>query len=85
MTDTIATHQLLINGAWRNGSTSEWLPVLNPATEQQIGRLAVATKADLDDALAAAKAGFQQWRQVSAVERSKLLRQAAAYLREDAE
>lgn len=85
MTDSIATHQLLINGVWRNGSAGEWLPVLNPATEQQIGRLAVATKADLDDALTAAKAGFQQWRQVSAFERSKVLRQAAVYLRDDAE
>jgi len=82
MTDKIDTHQLLINGAWRNGSGDDWLPVLNPATEQQIGRLAVATKADLDDALVAAKVGFQQWRQVAAIDRAKLLRQAAAYLRE---
>ena len=85
MTDTTDTHQLLINGAWRDGGTGEWLPVLNPATEQPIGRLAVASKSDLDDALAAAKAGFQQWRQISAVERSKLLRQGAAYLRDAAD
>jgi len=74
--------QLLINGAWRDGAGSEWLPVLNPATEAQIGRLAVATTADLDDALAAAKSGFQQWRKVPALERSKVLRAAAALVRE---
>ncbi len=77
--------QLLINGAWRNGSGNGWLPVLNPATEGEIGRLAIATTADLDDALAAAQAGFQLWRKVPALERSKVLRAAAALIRERAE
>jgi succinate-semialdehyde dehydrogenase/glutarate-semialdehyde dehydrogenase len=81
MTQALQTHQLLINGAWRDGSTGDWLPVVNPATEAQIGRLAVATRQDLDDALAGAKAGFQAWRQVSAIERGKILRNAANNLR----
>ena len=40
---------LYINGKWRK-STSD-LPVLNPATEEEIGRLPNADKNDLDEAI----------------------------------
>ena len=43
---------LYINGEWRK--TSDDLPVVNPATEEEIGRLPHAEKNDLDDALASA-------------------------------
>ncbi len=72
--------KLFINGEWR--STGETLSVVNPSTEQEIGRVPVATQADLDDALAAADAGFAVWSQKSPKERSDLVRAAAALLRE---
>ena len=43
---------LYINGEWRK--TRRDLPVVNPATEEEIGRLPHAEINDLDDALAAA-------------------------------
>jgi succinate-semialdehyde dehydrogenase/glutarate-semialdehyde dehydrogenase len=58
---------------------------LNPATEETIGTLAHAGQADLDEALAAAQCGFEAWRQVGALDRSKLIRRAAELLRERAE
>jgi succinate-semialdehyde dehydrogenase/glutarate-semialdehyde dehydrogenase len=48
---------LYINGEWRK--TVNDLPVLNPATEEEIGRLPHAEKVDLDDALDAAANGFR--------------------------
>ncbi len=60
------------------------LPVLNPATAQEIGRVAFASKVDLDRALSAAQKGFDTWRRVPAFERCKIMRQAAALLRERA-
>jgi succinate-semialdehyde dehydrogenase/glutarate-semialdehyde dehydrogenase len=72
---------LHIAGTWTDGSGSETLPVLNPATGETLGTLAVATRADLDRALAAAERGFAAWRTVSAYERSKILRRAAELLR----
>src|SRR5690606_29193176 len=53
--------QLYINGKWRR--TASDMPVLNPATEEEIGRLPVAETSDLDDALEAAEKGFRIWRQ----------------------
>jgi succinate-semialdehyde dehydrogenase / glutarate-semialdehyde dehydrogenase len=73
--------QLYIDGKWRPGRGGE-KPVLNPATEEAIGSHAVADKADLDDALAAAARGYEKWRETSAYDRSKLMRRAADILRE---
>lgn len=72
--------KLFINGEWR--ITSDSLPVVNPATEEEIGRVPVATTADIDDALAAAQSGFELWGLKSPKERSDLVRSAAALLRE---
>ncbi len=72
--------KLHIDGEWR--TTAESLPVVNPATEQEIGRVPIATTADLDDALAAAAAGFERWSQTSPKERSDLVRAASALMRE---
>ncbi len=74
--------QLLIDGTWHAGAAGRTIPVLNPATEEVIGHVARAEIADLDAALAAAKAGFALWRDISAFERAKVLRRAGDLLRE---
>ena len=58
--------QLYIDGQWRPGRGGQ-APVLNPANEETIGSHAIADKADLDDALAAAARGFEKWRRTSAL------------------
>ncbi|MBX9701242.1 MAG: NAD-dependent succinate-semialdehyde dehydrogenase [Acetobacteraceae bacterium] len=72
---------LYIDGTWRAAEGNRTLPVLNPATEEVIGRVAHASKADLDEALASAERGFAAWRKVSAYERAKLMRKAADIFR----
>jgi succinate-semialdehyde dehydrogenase/glutarate-semialdehyde dehydrogenase len=76
--------QLFIDGLWRPASGGATLPVLNPATGAEIGRVACASRADLDVALAAAQRGFAVWRDMLPVARGKIMRQAAALLRERA-
>ena len=73
--------QLFIAGKWINGAGGETLPVLNPATGGEIGRVAKAATADMDRALAAADAAFAIWRKTAARERAKLLHAAADNLR----
>ena len=53
---------LLIDGKWRPSASGKTIAVLNPATEEQIGTVAHADRADLDEALAAADKGFKVWR-----------------------
>ena len=75
---------LFIAGAWRGSGDGGTIPVVNPATGETIAELPVATRGDLDEALAAADAGFKVWRAVSAYDRCKILRAAAQLLRERA-
>ena len=77
-----ADTQLLIDGAWGPAQAGKTLPVVNPATGEQIGTVAHAEIADLDRALAAAAKGFDVWKRMSSVERSKIMRKAADLLRE---
>lgn len=84
------THQpadalLLIDGEWRAAASGEWLDILNPATEQPVGRVARAGVRDLDAALLAAQAGFAVWRDVPARERARILREAAILIRQRAD
>lgn len=71
---------LFINGEWRK--TAHDLAVLNPATEEVIGRLPHAERSDLDDALDAAAKGFKIWSRVPPCERANILCKASAIMRE---
>ncbi len=75
---------LFIGGSWSPGA-GEAIPVLNPATGDEIGVVAHAERADLDRALDAADRGFRLWRKVSAHERYQTLRRAAGLIRERAD
>ncbi|WP_420507191.1 NAD-dependent succinate-semialdehyde dehydrogenase [Nitratireductor aquimarinus] len=71
---------LYIGGEWRK--TADDLPVVNPATEQEIGRLPHADIADLDDALAAAQEGFRVWSRTAPRDRADIILRASALMRE---
>lgn len=76
---------LLIDGEWTPSISGETIPVVNPATDEVIGQIAHARKADLDRAVTAAQKGFEVWRDVAAYDRSKIMRKAADLLRERAD
>jgi succinate-semialdehyde dehydrogenase/glutarate-semialdehyde dehydrogenase len=76
--------QLFIDGQWLDAADGKTLAVFNPATGTEIGRVAHAGKAELDKALDAAQKGFETWRDMTAAERSKIMRKAAALMRERA-
>ncbi len=63
-----------INGHWVAPISSAIMPVLNPATEHQIGTVAMGGGADVDQAVAAAKEAFKTFSQTSKSERLELLR-----------
>lgn len=72
--------KLFIDGKWRKSQSD--MPVLNPATEQELGRLPCATQQDLDDALAAAVKGFALWRNTAPRVRADTILRAARLMRE---
>ena len=77
--------QLFLDGEWRDALAKENLEIINPATEEVIGKVSHARKEDLDIALTAAEKAFNNWKNVSAYERSKILRRAADIVRSKAD
>jgi acyl-CoA reductase-like NAD-dependent aldehyde dehydrogenase len=66
--------QLLIAGEWRDATGGATMPVLNPATEEVIAEVAAASVADVDAAVAAARAALDgPWGRMSARERGRLV------------
>jgi len=76
---------LFIGGEWLGAEGRKTSPVLNPATEEVIGHLPHASKADLDRALAEAERGFKLWRAIFPDARGKILKRTAELMRERAE
>ena len=76
--------QLFIGGQWQDAADGRTLPVVNPATGQEIGRVAHTGRADLDRALTAAQQGFETWRDMTPAARSAVMRRAAQLMRERA-
>ncbi|TGN73420.1 aldehyde dehydrogenase family protein [Bradyrhizobium yuanmingense] len=78
-------YKLFIDGAWRSGRSGTDLPLINPATEQEVGRVAVASASDLDDALRSAQRNLMRWSTTPADVRGELLVKAARILKGTAE
>ena len=79
---TYPNTSLFIDDDWVDAADERTIPVHNPATGQVIGSVAHASVPDLDRALAAAQRGFEVWRDHTPAKRSKIMRQAAALIRE---
>ena len=75
---------LLIDNAWRPAADGATKPVISPVTGDPVGDIAKAGDDDIEQALAAAAAGFTHWRRVSAWERAGVLRRAADLMRQRA-
>ncbi|OYD60111.1 UNVERIFIED_ORG: succinate-semialdehyde dehydrogenase/glutarate-semialdehyde dehydrogenase [Burkholderia sp. CF145] len=85
MSITYGTLHLFIGGEWIDASERETAPVINPATRRELGRVPLATAADLDNALKVAQRSFDVWRNTVPAERARILKRSAELMRERAE
>src|SRR5258705_4067607 len=73
-TTTVIRKQLFINGEWHDAAGGKTIEVVNPATEEVIAEVASAEQADVDAAVAAARAAFDgPWSKLSARERGRIV------------
>ena len=63
-----------INGAWVDPATPRTLVVINPATEEPFTQISIGSAADVDRAVAAARAAFPKFSQTSKADRIALLK-----------
>lgn len=71
---------LYIDGHWLSGDRDK-LDVIDPATEMVLGQLPIATPDDVHAAIQAADRSFPAWRLTPAIERARILRDAALLIR----
>ena len=71
-----------INGKWQKSSDGGTYDVINPATEEVLGKASKATEADVDKALKSAEKGLKVWKKTPPWERSKIIRNIANLMRE---
>ncbi len=77
-------HKLFIDGRWRDPGSDRLIEVENPSTEQRIATMRGASKGDLDDAVAAARAALDgPWGRLPPAERGKLLMKLADLMEAD--
>ena len=67
-----------IDGAWVDSQGGRRHDVINPATEQPCSEITLGTPADVDTAVAAARAAFETFSQTSVAERAALLERIIA-------
>ncbi|MEL6890418.1 MAG: aldehyde dehydrogenase family protein [Actinomycetota bacterium] len=69
-----------IDGQWVEPSTTDRLPVINPATEQPLAEIALGGHADVDAAVDAARRAFETWSQTTVEERLAVLEKCTELL-----
>ena len=74
-----------IAGQWTPAASGETLPVHNPRHGQVLGHVALSGAADVDRAVAAAKAAFPGWRDTPLKERVQVLFRLKALMERDVE
>jgi succinate-semialdehyde dehydrogenase / glutarate-semialdehyde dehydrogenase len=70
-----------INGKWRQAKNNETYDVINPATEELIGKASKASTIDVDEALISAQKGFEVWKKFSPWDRAVIIRKIADLIR----
>jgi len=70
-----------IDGKWQKAEKKETYDVINPATEEIIGKASKATLIDVDKALKSAEKGFLVWKNFLPWDRAKIIRKIADLMR----
>src|SRR5499427_2845011 len=84
----VSATRLLINNKWADAASGKTFPTINPATGETIAQVAEADAADVDKAVAAARAAFDNgpWRKkLTASQRGNLMYKLADLIEKNAD
>ena len=81
----VKTYQMFINGEWVDSKSTKTFPVYDPSTEEVIAQVPDAGPDDVNRAVAAAKAAFEEgpWGSTTAQERGRVLFRLAEKIRQN--
>ncbi len=76
---------LYIDGEFIASKSEQWIPVTNPATQEVIAQVPVATQSEMDAAVESAREAFKTWKEVPVSERARVMMRYQALLKEHQE
>src|SRR5579864_6231404 len=81
----VKTYQMFINGEWVTSHSAKTFPVYDPSTEEVIAQVPDANAEDVNRAVTAAKAAFEEgpWASTTAQERGRVLFRMADKVRQN--
>ncbi|ATE74604.1 CoA-acylating methylmalonate-semialdehyde dehydrogenase [Lysobacter capsici] len=78
----VATVKLLIDGEFVESTTTQWRDVVNPATQVVLARVPMATREEVDAAVASATHAFKSWRKTAIGTRARIFLKYQQLIRE---
>jgi malonate-semialdehyde dehydrogenase (acetylating)/methylmalonate-semialdehyde dehydrogenase len=85
MTETNVAIHNYIGGKFIAPSTNQFMEVLNPADGTEIGKVAISSSEDVDQAVAAAKEAFASWSSMTIKARAAIMLKFHALVRDNAQ
>lgn len=76
---------LYIDGEFVASKSEQWIPVTNPATQEVIAQVPVATQSEMNAAVESAREAFKTWKEVPVSERARVMMRYQALLKEHQE
>ncbi|MBH0007145.1 CoA-acylating methylmalonate-semialdehyde dehydrogenase [Psychrobacter sp. SWN149] len=83
MTAELRNVQQLINGEFTESTTTEWIDINNPATQEVIAKVPQSTPEEIDQAIKTASEAFQSWRITPISKRARVFLKYQQLIREN--
>src|SRR5258708_24060214 len=82
LADQAPTVKMLLDGKFIDSQTSEWHGVVKPATQEVLAQVPYATDAEINAAIASAKAAYKTWKSTPIAARARIMLKLQALVRE---
>jgi malonate-semialdehyde dehydrogenase (acetylating)/methylmalonate-semialdehyde dehydrogenase len=82
LADQAPTVKMLLDGKFVESQTTEWHDVVNPATQEVLAQVPFATDAEINAAVASAKAAYKTWKVTPIAARARIMLKFQALIRE---
>ncbi len=82
LADQAPTVKMLLDGKFIESRSSEWLNVVNPATQHVLAQVPFATDAEIDAAIVSAKEAYKTWKNTPIAARARIMLKLQALVRE---
>ena len=83
MSQSVPSVKLLIGGEFVESRATEWRDIVNPATQEVLARVPLATADEVDAAVAAAKDAFKTWKKTPIGARARIFLKYQQLIREN--